>query len=64
MQLKFYTLDVFTETRFGGNPLGVVLNADALPTGLMSRHLQSGGLIVAATHDPLGIPTRELRIEP
>lgn len=35
MQLKFYTLDVFTETRFGGNPLGVVLNADALPTGLM-----------------------------
>ena len=35
MQLKFYTLDVFTETRFGGNPLGVVLNADALPAGLM-----------------------------
>lgn len=35
MQLKFYTLDVFTEIRFGGNPLGVVLNADALPTGLM-----------------------------
>ena len=35
MQLKFYTLDVFTEVRFGGNPLGVVMNADALPTGLM-----------------------------
>jgi trans-2,3-dihydro-3-hydroxyanthranilate isomerase len=35
MQLKFYTLDVFTETRFGGNPLAVVLNADALPAGLM-----------------------------
>ncbi len=35
MQLKFYTLDVFTETRFGGNPLGVVMNADALPAGLM-----------------------------
>jgi trans-2,3-dihydro-3-hydroxyanthranilate isomerase len=35
MKLKFYTLDVFTETRFGGNPLGVVMNADALPTGLM-----------------------------
>ena len=35
MQLRFYTLDVFTETRFGGNPLAVVLNADALPAGLM-----------------------------
>jgi|LNFM01.1.fsa_nt_gb trans-2,3-dihydro-3-hydroxyanthranilate isomerase len=35
MQLKFYTLDVFTEQRFGGNPLGVVMNADALPAGLM-----------------------------
>lgn len=35
MQLKFYTLDVFTDTRFGGNPLAVVLNADALPAGLM-----------------------------
>ena len=35
MKLKFYTLDVFTETRFSGNPLGVVMNADALPTGLM-----------------------------
>ncbi|MFN3743436.1 MAG: PhzF family phenazine biosynthesis protein [Hyphomicrobiaceae bacterium] len=35
MQLKFYTLDVFTETRFGGNPLAVVMNADALPAGLM-----------------------------
>lgn len=40
------------------------LDADgqALLTGLMSRHLQSGGLIVAATHDPLGLPARELRI--
>ena len=37
MQLKFYTLDVFTEMRFGGNPLGVVMNADALPAGLMQE---------------------------
>ena len=29
---------------------------------LMSDHLASGGLIVAATHAPLGIATRELRI--
>jgi heme exporter protein A len=30
--------------------------------GLMSDHLASGGLIVAATHSPLGIQTREMRI--
>jgi trans-2,3-dihydro-3-hydroxyanthranilate isomerase len=30
MQLTFYTLDVFTNRRFGGNPLAVVLDADAL----------------------------------
>lgn len=30
MQLTFHTLDVFTETRFGGNPLAVVLDAGAL----------------------------------
>jgi trans-2,3-dihydro-3-hydroxyanthranilate isomerase len=35
MQLDFYTLDVFTDRRFGGNPLAVVLGADALDTELM-----------------------------
>ncbi len=30
MQLDFYTLDVFTTKRFGGNPLAVVLQADDL----------------------------------
>lgn len=30
MALKFYTLDVFTDRRFGGNPLAVVLDADRL----------------------------------
>jgi heme exporter protein A len=30
--------------------------------GLMTDHLGHGGLIVAATHTPLGIPARELRI--
>ena len=29
MQLSFHTLDVFTKHRFGGNPLAVVLGADA-----------------------------------
>lgn len=35
MQLKFYTLDVFTSTRFEGNPLAVVLGADDLDTARM-----------------------------
>jgi heme exporter protein A len=30
--------------------------------GLMTDHLRRGGLIVAATHTPLGIQTKELRI--
>jgi len=30
MALAFHTLDVFTDRRFGGNPLAVVLDADAL----------------------------------
>jgi heme exporter protein A len=30
--------------------------------GLMSDHLARGGLIIAATHAPLGLPARELRI--
>lgn len=35
MQLSFHTLDVFTNRRFGGNPLAVVLDADALSTEQM-----------------------------
>jgi trans-2,3-dihydro-3-hydroxyanthranilate isomerase len=30
MQLAYHVLDVFTDTRFGGNPLAVVLDADQL----------------------------------
>ena len=30
--------------------------------GLMRDHLARGGLIIAATHTPLGIDTRELRM--
>jgi heme exporter protein A len=30
--------------------------------GLMTGHLARGGLILSATHTPLGIETRELRI--
>ncbi len=35
MKLAFHTLDVFTDQRFGGNPLAVVLGADMLPSALM-----------------------------
>ncbi len=35
MRLKFHTLDVFTADRFGGNPLAVVLDADALSPAAM-----------------------------
>ncbi|WP_407157527.1 heme ABC exporter ATP-binding protein CcmA [Bradyrhizobium sp. STM 3557] len=34
----------------------------AMFAGLMRDHLRSGGLIIAATHGPLGIDSRELRI--
>jgi heme exporter protein A len=30
--------------------------------GVMGKHLASGGIIIAATHAPLGIETRELRM--
>jgi len=35
MPLEFVTVDVFTERRFGGNPLAVVFNGDRLATGQM-----------------------------
>ncbi len=35
MRLDYYILDVFTDTRFGGNPLAVVLDADALDAARM-----------------------------
>lgn len=36
----------------------------AAVAGLMARHLAGGGLIVAATHGPLGIPAAALHIAP
>lgn len=35
MRLDFHTLDVFTQTRFGGNPLAVVMGADDLSVDQM-----------------------------
>jgi len=35
VRLPYHILDVFTDTRFGGNPLAVVLDADGLEPGRM-----------------------------
>jgi trans-2,3-dihydro-3-hydroxyanthranilate isomerase len=35
MQRRFFTLDVFTRTRFTGNPLAVVLDGGGLETDAM-----------------------------
>src|SRR5262249_3905269 len=37
MRLSYHVLDVFTDTRFGGNPLAIVLDADGLDTARMQR---------------------------
>jgi heme exporter protein A len=36
--------------------------ADRLFAGLVERHLGAGGIVVAATHQPLGVAARELRM--
>ncbi len=38
------------------------LSGQRIFAALMTKHLKSGGLIVAATHGPLGIPAKILRI--
>lgn len=38
------------------------VNGQDMVAGLMRDHLASGGLIVAATHSPLGLASKELRI--
>lgn len=35
MRLEFLTVDVFTDRRFGGNPLAVIPHADGLTTAQM-----------------------------
>ena len=42
--------------------VGVLKGAVLVMADLMRAHLSSGGVIVAATHLPLGIAARELRI--
>jgi trans-2,3-dihydro-3-hydroxyanthranilate isomerase len=44
MRHPFHTLDVFTEKRFGGNPLAVVFDADGLDTQTMQTVAQEFNL--------------------
>lgn len=37
-------------------------SGQAMVASLMGAHLRSGGIILAATHGPLGVPAQELRI--
>lgn len=37
-------------------------SGQTMVASLMSAHLRSGGIILAATHGPLGVPAQELRI--
>lgn len=57
MSLKFHTLDVFTETRFGGNPLAVVLGADALSDrdmqAIAGEFNLSETVFVLSAHNPV-----------
>jgi trans-2,3-dihydro-3-hydroxyanthranilate isomerase len=57
MQFFFHTLDVFTDTRFGGNPLAVVLDADPLDSGRMQTIAREFNLsetvFVLKPHNPM-----------
>lgn len=53
--LRFHTLDVFTQTPFGGNPLAVVLGGDALTRAQMQAiarefNLSETVFVLAAEH--------------
>ncbi|MFT7260637.1 MAG: trans-2,3-dihydro-3-hydroxyanthranilate isomerase [Glaciecola sp.] len=37
MKYRFYTCDVFTDVRFGGNPLAVLSNAEGLSSQKMQQ---------------------------
>jgi trans-2,3-dihydro-3-hydroxyanthranilate isomerase len=64
MNFEFYTLDVFTNRKFGGNPLAVVLDAEPLNTGQMQTITREFNLsetvFVMAPDDPTN--TAKVRI--
>ena len=46
MRRRFATLDVFTERRFAGNPLAVVLEAQDLDTAAMQATVGGAAAVV------------------
>ncbi|TDH60167.1 PhzF family phenazine biosynthesis protein [Dankookia rubra] len=62
MHLEFETCDVFTETRFGGNPLAVVRGGEALDGAAMQRVAREFNLSETVFVLPAGAPGAEARI--
>jgi trans-2,3-dihydro-3-hydroxyanthranilate isomerase len=64
MPRRFYTLDVFTDTKLAGNPLAVVLDSEGLDAGSMQRIAREFNLsetvFCAPPRDPVN--TASLRI--
>ena len=55
MRLGYHILDVFTGTRFGGNPLAVVLDADGLDGTRMQTVAREFNRRIKRRFDELGI---------
>ena len=53
MDLKFYTLDVFSDKVFGGNPLAIFPEADLLSDDLMQS-------IASVSYTHLTLPTKRI----
>jgi trans-2,3-dihydro-3-hydroxyanthranilate isomerase len=62
MRRRFVTLDVFTEKRFAGNPLAVVLEPDGLDTASMQRIAREFNLSETVFVFPPADKTRRARI--
>ena len=62
MELKFHTLDVFTQTRFGGNPLAVVFGADDLDGALMQKIAREFNLSETVFVLKPGVETHSARV--
>ncbi len=63
MKYRFYTCDVFTETRFGGNPLAVLPRADGLSDQQMQQIAREFNFSESAfVFPPQSAQTRSVRI--
>src|SRR5690606_35665241 len=60
---QFITMDVFTQERFGGNPLAIVPDADGLDDATMQKIAEEANLSETVfIHRPAGAPAPQLRI--